>query len=247
MLDWLKDFFVGDTTRLAREEYLYHAPHIITLVVLAVATIMLVWWGKTRATPKQKQAVLWVFFGILLFFEVVSRIANLIKGNDVVTTLIPMHFCSIMVWMIIVAILLNNKALLSISAAGGLIATVAFLAYPAVGFNAEVLKFGNYYSIISHSLGFMVSVFLLSCGFVRYRWKDIWELGLFAVLVYGYSFLQNFVWYPGSNYMYYMENVLPISNAWFLTIYIAFVTTYFFSFYIIYYLTHKNKKQDKTK
>lgn len=239
MLQAITDFFMGDT--VSRDNYLYDTPHIIALVAVFVITFLLVWWAK-KQTKKTKDTVLWSFFGILLTFEIISRVINLLKGKDVVTTIIPMHFCSIMVWVMIIAILLKNRHLLNIAAMGGLIATTAFLVYPAVGFNVEVLKFSQYYSVISHCLGFVLSVFLLTTGYTSYRWKDIWSTGVFVVLVYGYSFLQNFVWYKGSNYMYYMENILPISYGWFLALYVTIVTVYFLSFYIIYGLLHKQKQ-----
>ncbi len=237
------DFFMGDTVR--RNNYLYDTPHLITLIAVLVCTVSLVLFAR-RMNTKQKRSVMWVFFGILLTFEVISRIVNLAKGNDPVTTIVPMHFCSIMVWVMILAVATNHKHLLNIAAMGGLIATMAFLVHPAVGFNVEVLKFSQYYSVISHCLGFMLSVFMLFSGFVSYKWKEFWVSALFMGLVYLYSYFQNFVWYPGSNYMYYMENLLPISNTWFLVLYSGFVVTYVLSFYTINSLvTIKKQKRNQ--
>lgn len=242
MLEFLKDFLFGDTVR--RNDYLFDTPHLITLILVVIATVVLSIVFKNKS-KKTQRAFLWVIWAILLFFEISSRVINLIKGKDLITTLLPFHFCSIMVWMFIFTIPFNNKHLYNISAMGGIIATTAFLLYPAVGFNVEVLKFSQYYSVISHSLGFILSIFIIVCGFTSFKWKNIWSIALFMVIVYVHSFLCNFLFYPGSNYMYYMENPLPGNwGAWYLVFYVFAVGLYFLSFFIISNIKHRIKKTD---
>lgn len=243
-MESIKDFFLGPTVN--KSNYLYGAPHIITLAIVVAATLFLTLFFS-KSTQKVKRRILLIMVGILIVFEVASRVVHLLKGGSWLSeTMIPMHFCSIMVWVIIIATLTNNKHLYSLSAMGGLIATLAFLLYPSVGFNKEVLKFSQYYSIISHSIGFVISIYLLSAGFASFKIKDIWIGATFLAANYLYAFLLNYWIMPGSNFMYYSENLLPVSFGIWIMIYITFVLTYFSSFYLIGHLSSKRKlkKQD---
>lgn len=241
MWDNIKQFFIGDSVKKAN--YLYQAPHLITLALAIIATIVLVLAFKNKS-DKTKRVVLWVFFAIFLAFEILSRVFNIIKGGDLFKILAPMHFCSIMVWIIIVSIALNKKPLYSISALGGLLATTAYLLYPAVGLNVEVLNFSAFYSIFSHTLGFVASVWLIACGFTSYKFKNMWHSLVFAGAVIGYSAILNFVIYPGENYMYYVKNPFPFEiGAWFQVLYAAVVLTYISIFYVTYYFVKKHKNK----
>ncbi|MGI5841877.1 MAG: YwaF family protein [Christensenellales bacterium] len=239
-MEFLKDFFFGDTVR--RTNYLYDTPHLIALGAVLVLSVFFALFFRKKS-KKTKDTVLWVFFGILLTFEIVSRVVNLILKKDQIITILPWHFCSIMVWMMIFTILTKNKHMFNITAIGGLIATTAFLAYPAVGFNVEVLKFSQYYSVISHCLGFVLSIFLLTNGYTDFAPKNIWPVATFMVAVYIHSALANFWWYPGSNYMYYNENVFAgtAMEKWFIPFYVLAVLTYMSSFFVITYFSRKRK------
>lgn len=241
MLEFLKDFFFGDVVH--RNDYLFDTPHIVTLIAVVLLAIFITLFFKNKS-KKQKDTLLWVFWSILLFFEITSRVINLIKGKDIITTILPFHFCSIMVWVMLFAVILKNKHMYNIAAMGGLVATSAFLLYPAVGFNVEILKFSQYYSVISHSLGFILSIFLLTQGYVDFSWKNIWAVGVFLFVVYVHSILCNFVFYTGENYMYYVENPLPFFDYnFYILFYICVVTLYFLSFFIIYNL--KKSRRNK--
>lgn len=239
MLEAIKEFFIGSSVK--RTDYLYDTPHLITLALVAITTIAMVLIFRKKS-EKTKRIVLWVFFGIFLTFEILARVMGIIKGGDIAKTILPMHFCSIMVWFIIISIAFNKKSLYSISAIGGLLATTAYLVYPAVGLNVEVINFSAFYSIFSHSLGFVISVWLLACGFTSYKFKDIWTSLTFTGVVLIYSAILNFVIYPGENYMYYVENPFPFEiGAWFQVLYALVIITYISSFYVIYYLVRKHR------
>src|SRR5690554_5933006 len=113
-MDAIKDFFLGPT--VGKSDYLYKAPHLISLALVIVATLVITTLFSKKS-EKTKRTVIVVFASILLGFEILSRVAHFIKGGEFFSsTVIPMHFYSIMVWIIIVAAFSNNKHLYSISA-----------------------------------------------------------------------------------------------------------------------------------
>lgn len=235
------DFFIGPTEKITG--FLYQPRHLITLGCVIALTLLIVLLFRKKS-QKTKRTLLWSLTSILIMFEIASRVVHFIKGGDFFhPTVIPMHFCSIMVWMIIIAVIVNNKHMYTLSAMGGLIATVAFLLYPAVGFNVAIWKFQAYYSILSHSIGFIISVFLIAGGFAKFYLKDIWVAGLFLIANFAYSFLLNFWLYPSENFLYYGENLFPTPFWAWIIIYTLMVLFYFSSFFIIAEMRRKRKRR----
>lgn len=222
---------------------MYGAPHVITLICVIVISALLIMYAK-KLNDKQKLAVTWSIFGVLLFFEIMHRIYRLLKGHQWFRH-IPMHFCAIMVWVIIAAILIKNKHLYNIAAVGSLLASSTFLLHPAVGFTVQPFRFDQYYTIITHCITFLTGVYFIVGGYTDIRWKTFWSTAIFAVITLTYSALINFVFLPGSNYLYYVDNITPFSYTVFIVGYVAILLTYLFLFFAIsdYCSKYKIKKQ----
>lgn len=134
--DWWMD---SNNPSLPKSEYLYGTRHIVVLCLTLLACVVLTIIFFKRS-EKAKKILFYVLGGIFLFFEILSRVVNLIVAQtytleSVMKILLPMHICSVMVWIFIVAIFTRNKMLLNFSVIGGLLATSAFLLFPAVGLN----------------------------------------------------------------------------------------------------------------
>lgn len=233
----LYDFFFNKSPSI--DDYMYHTPHIITLVVVAVLGVLLVVFAK-KMTEKQRRVLLWICFGILLAFEILHRVYRIVN-NHAWYQFIPMHFSSLTVWIIMIAIIVKNKHFYNFSVICGLLASLAFLLHPATGFNAEVFRFDNYYSIMTHCVDFLFSVFVLACGYTQYKWKNFGVTGLCFSVIVVYSLLLNLVFFPGANYMYYIENITTLPYIVFLLGYISIVLIYLLSFYIINSIVTKIK------
>ena len=61
-----------------------------------------------------------------------------------------MYICSIVVWFLIIGIYTNKNIILEFATICGLIATAAFLLYPAVGLNRQYMTFTQLYSTIAY-------------------------------------------------------------------------------------------------
>ncbi len=241
MKEALYDFFFGSNNK--RTDYLYDTPHLVAIISTIVACVAMIILARFLS-KKQKRIVLWIFFGIFLAFEIMHRIYRFVRGHAWYEY-IPTHFSSIAVWMVIIAVPTKNRHLLNLSALSTLLASGAFLAYPGVGFNVDVLKFTNYYSIITHCLGFVYGCFVISGGVVAYKWRELWVTIVYFVILYLHSFLFNFVIFPGSNYLYYVENDTSLPYGLFLVGYCAILIVYVLSFYLGYSIRNrcKNKRQ----
>lgn len=238
----LYDFFFGNSPR--REHYMYQTPHIIAIVATVLVAVALAVWAR-KMNKKQKQTILWVFFGVLLAFEIMFRINRLVR-NHPWYDFIPMHFSSISVWMAIIAIGTRKKSLLNLATISCMMSSIAFLAHPAVGFNVTVLKFNNYYSIITHCIGFVFGTFTIAAGLVSYKINELWKTVLYIALVLGYSALLNFVFFPGENFLYYVDNITALPYWAFLAGYFAILIIYVAIYYLSYHFHSKRKLRKET-
>ena len=186
---------------------------------------------------------------ILLFFEITSRVVNLIIATDyswqnITQIILPMHMCSVMVWVLIIAVFTKKQVLYDFAAIGGLLATVAFLLYPAVGLNRVYMSFTCLYSTISHSIGFIVAILLMSLGFAKFEWKRIWQPFLCFAIMFGWGALLDFVIFPGADYMYLRNDPLELGlSIPYHIVYTGILIVYILLFYIVYWVIQKIKNR----
>lgn len=246
------DFWTGaNNPALPKSEYLYNTRHIIVLalVVLACIVLTLIFYRKS---DKAKKILFYVLGSILLFFEILSRVVNLAITDDyslvnIFKILAPMHICSVMVWVFIVAIFTRNKTLINFSVIGGLLATTAFLAYPAVGLNRVYMSFTCLYSTISHAVGFVTAICLMTLGIAKFNFRDIWKVYLCFAIMFLWGVLLDFVILPGSDYMYLVNDPLELDiNFPYQILYGAILIVYVLAYYFISWLVRKIKYKKNT-
>lgn len=246
------DFWTNENNpSLSKSEYLYNTRHIIVLVLTVLACVILTWIFYKRS-DRAKQILFYVFASILLFFEITSRVVNLIIAESytfasVMEILLPMHMCSVMVWVFIIAIFLKNQFLLNFGVIGGLLATLAFLLYPAVGLNRVYMSFTCIYSTFSHMLGFITVILLMTLKMVRFEFKKIWQPFLCFAIMFGWGALLNWVIFPGSDYMYLRNDPLELGLPFpYHILYAAIIAVYITLFYVVNWLIRKIKSRSKS-
>lgn len=237
---------------LAKSEYLFGARHIImiAIAVLAVVVLSIVFRKKSQ---KAKNILLTVLVSVLLFFEIASRIVNLIIETDyswqnILKILLPMHICSVAVVFLIIAWFTKSKFLLNFVTIVGLLSTFGFLAYPAVGINKTYISFTCLYSITSHVTGFVVACLFINLGYAKFKFKDIWKTYLCFAVMFVWGALLDFVILPGSDYMYLVNDPLELGLSFpYHIIYGAILVVYILSFYLITYIVDKIKQKRAAK
>lgn len=247
-----KDFWTNNNNpALPKSEYLYGTRHIIWLVAIVCACVLLsiIFYKKSEKT---KSILMYVFGSIFLFLEILSRVVNLIIADSytwqsILKILLPMHICSVMVWVFIIAIFSKNKALINFATIGGILATVAFWLFPAVGLNRVHMSFTCLYSTISHALGFINSILLITLGLCNFNFKDIWKTYLCFIIMFSWGALLNFVIFPGSDYMYMINDPLELNLPFpYQILYVFILILYVLIFYVISWI-NKKVKQNKLK
>lgn len=249
-LDWLTD---ANNPSLPKSEYLYGARHICVLVaaLLACVVLTLIFRKKSR---KSINTLLYVLCGIFIFFEISTRIISLAFADaytwqSVLKTLIPMHICSIMVWVVIVAILTKSKALYSFGTIGGLLATVAYLLYPAVGLNKTYMSFSCIYSTFTHMLGFVTCILFITLKVSEFKISKIWQPFVGFIIMFSWGALLNFVIFPGSDYMYMVNDPLELNLGGmpYQILYVIVLILYTCTFYLVPLIANKIKSKKSKK
>ena len=243
-----RDFWTNENNpSLRKSEYLYGTRHIITLILTLVlcVTFTLIFRKKN---DRVKKVLFYVFGGIFLFFEIASRVVNLVIADSytiesVAKILLPMHICSVMVWVFIVAIYSRKQILINYSVLGGILATIAFLLYPAVGLNRVHMSFTCIYSTFTHMLGFVCCILMMTLGQTKFEFKKIWQPFLCFAIMFSYGALLNFVIFPGSGYMYMVNDPLELGlNFPYQILYVIIIAIYVTMFYLIPFVIHKIRK-----
>lgn len=243
--DWWTN---NNNPSLPQSEYLFGARHIImvSVAILAVIILSIIFYKKSE---KAKKNVLTVLVSILLFFEIVSRIVNLIITTDyswqnILKILLPMHICSVAVVIVIIGYFMKNETLINFASIVGLLSTVAFLLYPAVGINKMYISFTCLYSIVSHMIGFITSILLIRFGIAKFEFKKMWKTYLCFAIMFAWGALVDFIIIPGSDYMYLRNNPLDFNlGIPYHIIYACILIVYIFMFYLISYFTEKIKRK----
>lgn len=246
---WFHNFMTNENNiKLPKSEYLYGTRHIIVLILTFVLTLA-VYFIFRKKSDRAKDILFKCFGFFFLFWEISTRIVNLIIADsltfsEVLEILLPMHICSVMVWVFIVAIFTKNRVLINYGAICGILATIAFLLYPAVGLHQVYINFTNLYSITSHMAGFICSISLISLGRTKFEMKKIWQTYLCIALMFCWGAIVNFLIFPGSDYMYMINDPLELGLPFpYQILYLIIIGIYVLAFYLIPFIKNKVKER----
>lgn len=250
---WFQNFMTNkNNINLPKGEYLYGTRHIIVLLLTLILTVS-VYFIFRRKSDKAKNILFNCFGFFFLLWEISTRIVNVIIADTltferILEILLPMHICSVMVWVFILAIFTKNQGLINFGAIGGILATLAFLLYPAVGLHQVYINFTNLYSITSHMMGFVCAVSLISLRRTKFEMKKIWQTYLYITIMFCWGAFVNFVIFPGSDYMYMINDPLELGLPFpYQILYLGIISIYILSFYLIPWLKNKiNNKRTAT-
>jgi hypothetical protein len=231
-------FISGDieNNKLPKSEYLYGPRHLCVIAFAILATLALYFIFR-RKSDKAKNILYTVIACVFLTFEILSRIQKLVFTADhsvtnVFRILLPLYFCSITVWLLIISVLIKDKALINAASICGVLATTAYLVYPAVGLSARYITFDAFYSISSHTLGFITSYSMILLGYSRYKIRDIWKTYVVFAVIILYGVLMSLFAFPNNDFVMALTNPLGFDTVVpYPLVYAVFIILWVFIFY----------------
>ena len=199
-----------------QSEYMYKSMHLIILFSVLAITLITYFLLKNKS-EKVKRIFLLTISWLLIACEMCTRLSKIffhIELNQLTTAqlikdVLPMHFCQIIIWVVILSIMFNNKNLMSFGAICGIIGCTIYLLYPIEGLDHSFFNVRMLNSPLTHGLGFVASVNMLLWGMVSLNLGDLWKTYTLLTIIVIYGIIMNLI-FPGENYMFLMTNPTPI-------------------------------------
>ena len=236
-------------------DYAYTGKHFLVLGLVILATVA-VFFLFRRQTGQQRTKFLKVIAWIMVACEILSRVSKLLYFADLgkltfgqaVQIILPIHFCSVIIWVLILSILFDYKPLLGFGAICGFFGCLVYLLYPAEGLGASFIHLRAFNSIFTHSVGFVICINMLMYKMVKLDIKDMWKT--FALLsgMVVWAGIMNWI-FPYdtngnlNNYMFMMKNPTGINTGVipYQLVFALLAIVVFSSFYLIPYWISKHK------
>lgn len=243
-------------------EYAYTLKHWAILILVVIATIGCYFLFK-KLTNEKRIKFLKIVALIMIVCEILSRISKLLYFKDLgkltfgqaMQVILPIHFCSVIIWVLIFAMLFNNKAMLSFGAICGFFGCLVYLLYPAEGLGASFIHIRAFNSVFTHSTGFVVCTNLLLHKMIKLDIKDMWKTFTLLAGMCVWAGIMNWL-FPYdtngnlNNYMFMMQNPTPINTnpIPYQLVFAIIAIIVFSSFYTIpYFITRRKAKQASLK
>src|SRR5512138_1888042 len=97
--DWAGDPFI-----------LFGTGHLVGLALIVLVNILLVYFGR-RASERGRTAIRWTLAAILVIDEFGWHIWNAATGQWSLQTSLPLHLCSVLVWLSAYMLVTRNYAI----------------------------------------------------------------------------------------------------------------------------------------
>ena len=225
-LEWLAG---KNNPRLPKSEYLYGAKHLsVWIGVVVLSIIVSIILAKKSKTTKDK--FFKIFALIFMVLDILDKVVYLIfldkfDIESIVATVVPMYFCNVVIWLVIISLLTKKQSLINSGAIFGLLVTFAFFVSPYAGFSRKYMTFDALYSIVSHSLGLFLSIVMIATRYAKFDIKTIWQPFVIFAIFLSYGLTTSLLIFPGHDYFSILNNQLGIDFGipWW-SVYVIFVS-----------------------
>ena len=196
----MDQFFARDFHGPAFE--LFGFPHIITLATLLALNLILI--QTKHAREDQKKTIRWALALTLVVNETAWHIWNVAVGRWTIQSMLPLHLCSLLVWIGALMLVTMNYRMYEFMYLLGIGGAIQALATPDLGIYGFP-HFRFFQTFISHGLIITSAIFMTVVEGFRPTWKSLLRVAfwsnVYVVIVY---FINNAI---GSNYL--MINAKP--------------------------------------
>ena len=175
---------------------LFGLSHVIALLVLLELNIFLIFFKNT--SDKSKNAIRWVLALVLLVNETAWHIWNVAAGKWSVQTMLPLHLCSVLVWLGAIMLITKNYRIYEFMYLLGIGGAIQALATPDLGIYGFP-HFRFFQTFISHGLIITSSIYMTVIERFRPTWRSllrvaVW-MNVYVIIIY---FINDAI---GSNYL----------------------------------------------
>ncbi|NNE35718.1 MAG: TIGR02206 family membrane protein [Rhodothermales bacterium] len=194
---------------------LFGAPHVVVLLVVVLISAVLI--ARGRSIPLQRHSSLRMILAVILVFnEVLWHVWALTEDMYTIHEMLPLHLCSVMVWVCAYALIKPERRLYGLMYFLGVAGSVQALITPDAGIYGFP-HFRFLQTMISHGLVFVAGIYVVAVEGYRPELRSIVRvfvgLNLYALVV---GLLNAAI---GSNYLYVngkppTPSIIDLMHGW---------------------------------
>jgi hypothetical integral membrane protein (TIGR02206 family) len=224
---------------------LFGTCHLVALAVIVILNFALL--GFRKSSDETRKVVRWTMAIILWLDELSWHVWNLYWGHWTIQTMLPLHICSILIWLAGFMLILKNYRIYEFAYFIGIGGAMQALLTPDAG----IYGFPHYrvfQTFISHGLLITSAVFMTTVEGFRPTWKSFWRviigLNIYAVIIFPINRLL------GTNYLFIngkpaTASLLDALPAW--PYYLIYMELIGFAIFLLLYLPFIIKDARKNK
>jgi hypothetical integral membrane protein (TIGR02206 family) len=224
--------------------------HIAALAMVALVGLSLILLMKP-ATASQKKQVRLVLAIALLLNEIIWHLWNWSIDTWNLATMLPLHLCSILVWLSALMLLTRNQTIYEFGFLVGIAGALQGLLTPDLG-SYSFPHFRYFQTFLSHGLLVITPLYMTFVEGKRPTWRSVGKVllfgNLYALLVFGINFIS------GGNYLFIARkpetaSLLDLFPPWpiYLIILELLLVLVVFLFYSPFAISDARKKKSAIK
>lgn len=223
---------------------LFSSQHLIAIVAIILIGIFII-LSQKKASSEQRQKVRWLMAIILVVNESTWHLWNLSIGEWSIQTMLPLHLCSVLVWLCAYMLITKNKTIYEFAYLIGIAGALQAILTPDLGQYA--FPHYRYFQVfISHGLIIISALYFTFVEGFRPIWKSVKKVAIYGNLYLLFVFILNLL--IDSNYLFVAHkpetaSLLDVLPPW--PIYILIIELLAAVFILLFYLPFAIKDRKK--
>lgn len=169
----------------------------------AIATLLLLigyfFWLRKHPSEKAEKVTRWTMASLLIVNEFGWHLWNLVNGTWTVQTMLPLHLCSVFVFLSAIMLVTRSYGIFEFAFFLGIAGAMQAFLTPDLG-SYSFPHFRYFQVFVSHGLIIASALYMLIVEHMRPTWKSLLKVVIVGNLYYVALFFLNRA--LGSNYMY---------------------------------------------
>lgn len=177
---------------------LFSTQHLIAIfTIILVGTLIIL--TQRRASPQQHLRVRWVMAILLVANETMWHIWNISIGEWSIQTMLPLHLCSVLVWLCAYMLVTKNRTIYEFAYLIGIAGALQAVLTPDLGQYAFP-HFRYFQVFLSHGLIIISALYMTLVEGYRPTWHSVKRVAIYGNIYFVFVFVLNFI--IGSNYLF---------------------------------------------
>lgn len=177
---------------------LFSTQHLIAMTGIILTGTLIILVGR-RTNKKQRSIMRWSMAAILVINECLWHIWNLSIGEWSLQTMLPLHLCSVLVWLCAYMLVTKNQTIYEFAYLIGIAGALQAVLTPDLGQYAYP-HFRYFQVFVSHGLIIISAIYMTLVEGLIPTWASVKRVAIYGniylVLVFGLNLL------IGSNYLF---------------------------------------------